>query len=694
MNHNSKTSFGSEFMDILMAANEEAERVGLDTIYDIFVLKSLIYSSNSHLKDILNDANVSINDVDTAIRNQITLYIEENNIRKDEENNKEEVKEDESQDDKPKERIHTGSDLIDWELIINFVNLSIETEDTISNSIYYSYDGAYIGEAEYMLSLLEESKNPYIEGFFRLININSRLVLRCYEGIMAEQNTSFMYGDNDYNYEYDEDNEDDDDDDIPVYEVEDKLLISDNKQEEEENSNLEIPLSVRSFLDFVYVDAAKPSPIRGRDKETQAVMQVLLKSKKSNVVLVGQPGVGKTAIIEHLTWLIETEKCPEELIGKCVVSLDVNALIAGAKYVGMAEQRFTELIKFLKKQKDVILFIDEIHTIVGAGASVDNTLDLSNALKPLLARGEIAVIGATTNQEYENWMSKDKALKRRFERIEIREPEYSEVHSMVKQQVANLQEFHGVKIDNRVLDYIIKVAGCFNTETANPDRTLDMVDRAMVTAKMKGKKTVTMNIAMNNFDANFKAFAKMSDELKYQTALHELGHYLVRRYSKHLAVEKALAISIIPAEDYLGITVSDAANHSIINWTSKAHLEHIAICLGGRVAEKMYCKEYSSGASADLKEATKEAKRMIIEYGLASEFTERNIEEDRSEKQTEELNYQVDRIIKNGYELAEKILKEHEDVLKELAKILCNKGILVGNDLENICRKVEKRNGK
>lgn len=696
MDNNYKIAFESAFMDVLMIAQEESNRLGLSKVYDIILLKSLIYFPKSNLKDFFQYAGLKWDSVNTALQTQINLYIEENNIKEEEKTSEDEDKGEKSsnkeKDVEDSEKKSKGKDqkserfkntLIDWQLITNFINLSSESEETISNSCYYSHDVKRIGEVEYILALLEENYNTYVEGFFRLINIDTRLVTRYFEGVMADNN---MEIDVDY-----DDSDDDEFNDIPTQEIQPDFETPKNDNEE---SKVFIPYSVQSYLDFVHVDITKESPIRGRENETLAVIKVLLKSKKSNAVLVGQPGVGKTAIVEHLTWLIEKGKCPDGLKGKRVLSLDVNALIAGAKYVGMAEQRFTELLRFLKSEKNVILFIDEIHTIVGAGCSEDNTLDLANALKPILARGETIVIGATTEQEYENWMSKDKALKRRFEKIKIREPEYAEVHSMIKQQVENLQEFHQVKIGRKVLDYIIKVSGCFNTETANPDRTLDMVDKAMVNAKLKGKKTVTMEIVMNNFAANFKLYKRMSDEMKYQIAFHELGHYLVRRYSKYLQVEKTLAISIIPAEDYLGVTVSDGANINIIKWSYNAHLESIAINLAGRVAEKMYSDDYSSGASVDLKKATDEANRMVVEYGMASQFSERNIEIDRSEKQTEDLNKEIDKIIQEGYALATKILHEHKDIITELAKILCSKGILVGNDLENICRQIEKKNGK
>ena len=709
MDQNSKTLFRSEFIDILMVSQEEVTRANYNSVFDIIILKNLIYFSKSNIKDFFQFTGTDWNSVNNAIQKQIELYVKENNVLNgSEKETEQEAKLTPAEEAKIKEvKESTLTDMIDWKLINNYVNLSSEAKQTISNAVYYSYDEEYIGEIEYILALLEEGFNTYVEGFFRSLNVDTRLVKRYFEGLSNELN-SMEYATKHRIYEQNEnvdDEDEDDEDDIPVYEYDyepDVDSLTQAQQEDEKNDNLKtekkseknkivISPFLQGFLSFVKVDTGKESPIRQRDEETLAIMKILLKSKKSNAILVGKPGVGKTAIVEHLTWLINTSNCPEELKNKQVISLDVNAIIAGAKYVGMAEQRFNELVKFLKRQKDVILFIDEIHTIVGAGSYENNTTDLANALKPILARGDVAVIGATTEVEYNNWLSKDKALKRRFEKVVVNEPEYSEIYSMIKLQVENLKQYHGVKISYNIVDFIIKVAGCFNIETANPDRTLDLIDKAMASAKMQGKKTVTKDIVMSNFDANFKIFNKMSKELKYQIAYHELGHFLVRKFSKHIAIVNVLAISIVPYDSHLGVTVHDIENENIISWNYDAHLEVIATFLAGRAAETFYSAKFMSGAENDLKEATKEAKRMVMEYGFLPSFSKRNVQEDRYDKQTEDLNHEIDKIIDEGYKLAKSILKEHIEYLEELADVVVKKGFVVGTELDAICRNIEKR---
>lgn len=220
------------------------------------------------------------------------------------------------------------------------------------------------------------------------------------------------------------------------------------------------------------------------------MVQILLKANKRNVILVGEPGVGKTALVEKLAWQIVTGNCVDDLKDCIIVSLDVNALIAGTKYRGMAEERFTILINFLESNPKCILFIDEVHLLLGAGSCADSSLDLANALKPLLARGTTRVIGATTSAEYEKYFSTDGALKRRFEKLYVKEPSSNEVLPMIRNQVKYLQDYHGVSISTHMLNYIMLNAACFNFETCNPDRTLDLVDKAMVSAKIDGKKKV------------------------------------------------------------------------------------------------------------------------------------------------------------------------------------------------------------
>ena len=173
----------------------------------------------------------------------------------------------------------------------------------------------------------------------------------------------------------------------------------------------------------------------GRDKEVSKLMRILAKATKRNAILVGAGGVGKSTIVDILTWLIVTNNCPTVFSDSIVVSLDVSAMIAGTHFRGTAEQRFVDLANFLEENPKCILFIDEIHNILGAGACKEGELDLANSLKPILAKGVTRVIGATTDGEYEKYFSQDAALKRRFEKIVINEPKVNEVYPMIENQI-------------------------------------------------------------------------------------------------------------------------------------------------------------------------------------------------------------------------------------------------------------------
>ena len=227
----------------------------------------------------------------------------------------------------------------------------------------------------------------------------------------------------------------------------------------------------------------------GREKETERLVEILCRRNKNNPCLIGEAGVGKTAIIEGLALKIAKGEVQEFLKNKRIVSLDLSQLLAGSKYRGDFEDRLKKCIKAIKDSKNVILFIDEIHMIVGAGAA-EGAIDAANILKPLLARGEIQLIGATTLDEYRKYIEKDAALARRFQPIIIAEPTEEEATNILKKVAEKYEEFHEVKILDEAIEAAVKLSIKYVPEKFLPDKALDLIDEASAKVTLKKEEKI------------------------------------------------------------------------------------------------------------------------------------------------------------------------------------------------------------
>lgn len=301
----------------------------------------------------------------------------------------------------------------------------------------------------------------------------------------------------------------------------------------------------------------KIDPVIGRDTEIQRVIQILSRRTKNNPVLIGEPGVGKTAIAEGLAQRIVTDNVPEILRNKRIISLSIGSLLAGAKYRGEFEERLKKAIDEVQQHDDMIIFIDEIHTLVGAGAT-EGAMDAANILKPALARGEFQVIGATTLDEYKKHIEKDAALERRFQPVQVGEPNEEDALEILKGLRDRYEAFHKAKITDEALTAAVSLSSRYITDRFLPDKAIDVVDEAASKVRMKVFSAAPdvkaledrLNTVKKEKEAavtsqDFEKAAKLRDE--EQSLLKEIGD------KKSIAKEKSDQKLIVTEEDIAAV---------------------------------------------------------------------------------------------------------------------------------------------
>ena len=257
---------------------------------------------------------------------------------------------------------------------------------------------------------------------------------------------------------------------------------------ESASSNNSGPLELYTTNLNLEAQRGKTDPLIGREKEIERAAQILCRRRKNNPLLVGDPGVGKTSIAEGLAWLIVNGKAPKPLENAEIYSLDIGALVAGTKYRGDFEKRLKQLLNALKKKTDAVLFIDEIHMIIGAGSSMGSTMDASNLIKPALANGSLRCIGSTTFQEYRQVFEKDHALSRRFQKIDVNEPSITETIDILRGLKSKFEDFHHVHYDDQALVSAVELSAKFINDRFLPDKAIDVIDEAGAQRRLKAEQ--------------------------------------------------------------------------------------------------------------------------------------------------------------------------------------------------------------
>lgn len=312
----------------------------------------------------------------------------------------------------------------------------------------------------------------------------------------------------------------------------------------------------------------KIDPVIGRDKEVKRIAQILSRKKKNNVVVVGDAGVGKSALVEKLALMINSGECPTNLLDKRIVSLDLTSLVAGTKYRGQFEERVKAILNELQNVPNIIVFIDELHTMIGAG-NASGTMDAANILKPALARGEIQCIGATTFDEYKKHIEKDGALVRRFQKLILKEPTQDETIQILNNLKETYQNFHKVYYNDGVVEAIVKLSGRYITDRQFPDKAIDILDELGSDKKINIKvpeiieelKKSSEELKEKKFQVvktqNYEQAAKLRDEERkiLKQLEEEKEKWLEKQKNNHIPVEISDVYEIL--SNTTGVPITD-----------------------------------------------------------------------------------------------------------------------------------------
>ncbi|MDF7682078.1 ATP-dependent Clp protease ATP-binding subunit [Lactobacillus sp. ESL0679] len=329
------------------------------------------------------------------------------------------------------------------------------------------------------------------------------------------------------------------------------------------------PKSTTPTLDQVSVNLNERAengqidPVIGRDQEIARVIEILSRRTKNNPVLIGEPGVGKTAVAEAIATAIVNKKAPHDLLNKRVISLDLGGLVAGTKYRGEFEDRMKKIIKEITKDGKIILFVDEMHTLIGAGGA-EGSIDAANILKPSLARGDIQMIGATTFDEYQKYVEKDQALARRFQQVRLNEPSRAESLAILTGLQAKYEKFHHVKFTKAALEDAVDLSSRYISNRYLPDKAIDLIDEAGAAVKIKTNKAPDNQLMQVN--DQIKQVIDQKNQAAVNQNFVEAAKLQDRQNSLQLKRDK-LANRLEEKVDSKAVVKSEDIAKVVSNWT-------------------------------------------------------------------------------------------------------------------------------
>ena len=288
------------------------------------------------------------------------------------------------------------------------------------------------------------------------------------------------------------------------------LIVDEIKKQIKKTSDLD---NIFDLTNLNQKALKNPPLLIHRENEINQLIEVLLRKQKQNAIIIGEPGVGKTALVEYLAHLINTQKVPAYLKDKCIYELDIASIIAGTKYRGEFEEKLKKILKKVKEDKKAIVFIDEIHNIIGAGGA-EGAIDASNIIKPYLSRGDICCIGATTYDEYVKLFEKEKALERRFQVIRLYEPTILQTKDILLACKESFIKYHKIDISNQVISDLVYLTSHYVFDRCFPDKAIDVLDMACVKAKNNNEKELTRQTIIDVIESNYNVKIEITNKAK------------------------------------------------------------------------------------------------------------------------------------------------------------------------------------
>ena len=458
-----------------------------------------------------------------------------------------------------------------------------------------------------------------------------------------------------------------------------------------------VPKVLEKYLSnlSITISSMSKEKLSARDEEIEKLWTCLCSEQKSNAILVGEQGVGKTTMAYEVVRRINAKKAPKQLLNYTVLEVNTLKLLELADRSMFAyEYTLNNLLEFMNVNKSkVILYIDNL-------LHVKCDLGLMKCFLLFVKTNNVKIIASVSYDDFEKYFINDMALMKYMNPILLEEPEVEEIYPMLKTRIETLQKTYGVEISEKMIRFAI-LTGLYlsSSNSSNPESTLDIINFALADAKRKEQKEVTKLNVLSYYYIDFKLAKRTNETDKWITAYHEVGHYLVSQMSDNIRNFKNAFVSILPIEGALGLTATYWDSGKQLTCSKDYYIDEIAFSLGGRVGEAIYTSKFSSGAQQDLISANAMAEKLVLAYGLADIDGEHNKNymignyvKDflLTDELREKINKEISNIIDTAYKRAETIINENMELLKEIVDRLVEEGVLMGDELEEICEKYKK----